>query len=75
MKKQILFRNNKSASRNKPENLTKASSRKHHKRITKKKVLASKVLPSPPLCPVYSTSEDTMKDESEETCEKTCNIP
>ena len=51
MKKQILTRNNKSASRNKPENLTKASSRKHHKKIIKRKTLAPKPLVSPPLCP------------------------
>ena len=61
MKKQIRSRNKNSTSKTHPQNYTKASSRKNHKKIIKRKSILSKVPPPSTLCPNYSTSDETMK--------------
>ena len=63
MKKQIRSRNKNSAPRSKPENLTKASSRKQRqKKITKKELKNIKVESLTNLEVIQLQSEDSMKN-------------
>ena len=56
MKKQIRSKNKKSPIKTQLENYTKPSSRKPHKKITKRKCIDPKVVPVPTLCPNITTS-------------------